>query len=57
MNWGGAVPGQRSRDIHTHLTIFVNGQQRQVPAAIGIPGAVAQQTKAGPFVDSGTCFY
>ena len=51
------MPGQRSRDIHTHLTIFVNGQQRQVPAAIGIPGAVAQQTKAGPFVDSGTCFY
>jgi hypothetical protein len=43
--------------IHTHLTIFVNGQQRQVPAAIGIPGAVAQQTSAGPFVDSGTCFY
>jgi hypothetical protein len=43
--------------IHTHLTIFVNGQQRQVPAAIGIPGAVAQQTSAGPFIDSGTCFY
>ena len=43
--------------IHTHLTIFVNGQQRQVPAGIGIPGAVAQQTSAGPFVDSGTCFY
>jgi hypothetical protein len=43
--------------IHTHLTIFVNGKQRQVPAAIGIPGAVAQQTAAGPFVDSGTCFY
>ena len=43
--------------IHTHLTIFVNGQQRQVPAGIGIPGAVAQQTQAGPFVDSGSCFY
>jgi hypothetical protein len=43
--------------IHTHLTIFVNGQQRQVPAGIGIPGAVAQQTGAGPFIDSGTCFY
>ena len=43
--------------IHTHLTIFVNGQQRQVPAGIGIPGAVAQQTQAGPFVNSGTCFY
>jgi hypothetical protein len=43
--------------IHTHLTIFVNGQPRQVPAAIGIPGAVAQQTGAGPFIGSGTCFY
>jgi hypothetical protein len=43
--------------IHTHLTVFVNGQQRQVPAGIGIPGAVATQTPQGPFIDSGTCFY
>jgi hypothetical protein len=43
--------------VHTHLTIFVNGQQRQVPAGIGIPGAVAAQAQAGPFVDSGSCFY
>jgi hypothetical protein len=43
--------------IHTHLTIFVNGQQRQVPAGIGIPDAVATQTQAGPFIDSGNCFY
>jgi hypothetical protein len=43
--------------IHTHLTIFVNGQQRQVPAGIGIPNAQATQTQAGPFVESGTCFY
>ena len=43
--------------IHAHLTIFVNGVARQVPAAIGIPGAVAQNTAAGPFIGSGTCFY
>jgi hypothetical protein len=43
--------------IHAHLTIFVNGVARQVPAAIGIPGAVPQQTPAGPFIGSGTCFY
>ena len=43
--------------IHTHLTIFVNGQQRQVPAGIGIPGAVTSQSQAGPFVGSGNCFY
>jgi len=43
--------------IHAHVTIFVNGTARQVPAAIGIPGAVAQQTPAGPFIGEGTCFY
>jgi hypothetical protein len=43
--------------IHAHLTIFVNGMPRQVPAAIGIPGAQAQSTRSGPFIASGTCFY
>jgi hypothetical protein len=43
--------------IHAHLTIFVNGTARQVPAAIGIPGAQAQPTPAGAFVEQGTCFY
>ena len=43
--------------IHAHLTIFVDGSPRQVPAGIGIPGAQEQNTPAGPFVDRGTCFY
>jgi hypothetical protein len=43
--------------IHAHLTVFVNGTARQVPAGIGIPGAQAQQTPQGPFIDNGTCFY
>jgi hypothetical protein len=43
--------------IHAHLTVVVNGSARQVPAAIGIPGAVAQSTPAGPLIGSGTCFY
>jgi hypothetical protein len=43
--------------IHAHLTIFVNGVAKQVPAAIGIPGAVAEQTPTGPFIGSGNCFY
>lgn len=43
--------------IHAHLTVFVNGQPRQVAAAIGIPGASATQTPTGPFIGSGTCFY
>jgi hypothetical protein len=43
--------------IHAHLTVFVNGSARQVPAAIGIPGAQAASTPQGPFIESGTCFY
>ena len=43
--------------IHAHLAIFVNGTVRQVPAGIGIPGAQAQETPNGPFIDAGTCFY
>jgi hypothetical protein len=43
--------------IHSHLTIFVNGSPRQVPAGVGIPGAQAQNTPRGPFISSGTCFY
>jgi hypothetical protein len=43
--------------IHAHLTVFVNGSARQVPAAIGIPGAQAQASAQGPFIASGTCFY
>jgi hypothetical protein len=43
--------------IHAHLTIFVQGSARQVPAAIGIPGARAQSTPQGPFIATGSCFY
>src|SRR5208282_2454411 len=43
--------------IHAHLTIFVNGSARQIPAAIGIPGAQATNTPRGPFIETGTCFY
>jgi hypothetical protein len=43
--------------IHAHLTIFVKGSPRQVPAGIGIPGARAQSTPRGPFITAGKCFY
>jgi hypothetical protein len=43
--------------IHAHLTIFVNGAARQVPAAIGIVNPQVQNTAQGPFIASGTCFY
>ncbi len=43
--------------IHAHLTIFVHGTARQVPAAVGIPGGQAQSTQQGPFITGGTCLY
>ena len=43
--------------IHAHLTVFVHGQPRQIPAAIGIPGAQAQDTARGPFIVGGSCIY
>jgi hypothetical protein len=43
--------------VHTHLTIFVNGQARVIPYGIGIPGFQAEQTAQGPYVGTGSCFY
>lgn len=44
--------------VHTHLTIFVDGQARQIPYGIGIvPPRTVQQTPQGPFVTAGRCFY
>jgi hypothetical protein len=43
--------------IHAHLTVFVNGSARQIPAAVGIPGAQATNTPQGSFIETGTCFY
>jgi hypothetical protein len=43
--------------VHTHLTIFVNGQARVIPYGIGIPGFQAQNAAGGPFVSTGSCFY
>jgi hypothetical protein len=43
--------------IHAHLAIYVDGQPRQVPFGIGIPGPVTQFAYGYPFVVSGNCFY
>jgi hypothetical protein len=49
---------QTSYHIHVHLSVFVNGQPRQLPAGIGIVGPRhVQSTPGGAFVDSGSCFY
>jgi hypothetical protein len=51
-------PGEMSTfHVHAHLTIFVNGLPRQIPASIGIPGAQVQSTAKGMFVSSGRCYY
>jgi hypothetical protein len=43
--------------IHAHLTVFVDGAARRIPYGIGIPGAQASPTPAGPYVGAGSCFY
>jgi hypothetical protein len=43
--------------IHAHLTIFVDGRRRQVPAGIGIaPPLQVEETRIGAFVTGATCF-
>jgi hypothetical protein len=48
---------QLAYHVHAHLQVYVDGQPRVLPAGIGIPGAVAQQTPQGSFVGNGRCFY
>jgi hypothetical protein len=48
---------QLAYHIHAHLGVYVNGQPRSLPAGIGIPGAIVQQSPQGPVVGQGQCFY
>lgn len=43
--------------IHAHLQVYVEGQPRELPPGIGMVGAVAQQTAAGPFYGATQCYY
>jgi hypothetical protein len=43
--------------IHAHLTVYVNGALRPIPAGIGIVTPVAQQTANGPFYSATRCYY
>lgn len=43
--------------IHTHLSIYVNGVLRPVPAGIGVVKPVAQQTPNGAFYGASQCYY
>jgi hypothetical protein len=48
---------QLAYHIHSHLQVFVDGQPRALPGAIGINGPVAQQTPEGPFYGASQCIY
>jgi hypothetical protein len=48
---------QLAYHIHAHLQVYVDGQPRQLPGAIGILGPVAQQSPAGPFYSTTKCIY
>ncbi len=61
---GGQVDGIRCQTseqtifhIHSHLTIFINGTQRQLPAGVGIPGSRTVQSQQGPVAQGGSCLY
>jgi hypothetical protein len=43
--------------IHAHLTVYVNGALRPIPAGIGIVTPVAEQTANGPFYSATRCYY
>jgi len=48
---------QLAYHIHSHLQVYVNGQPRALPAAIGMLGPVSQQTAYGPFYGAEQCIY
>jgi hypothetical protein len=48
---------QLAYHIHAHLQVYVNGQARSLPGAIGLLGPVAEQTPVGPFYGAQQCYY
>ena len=48
---------QLAYHIHAHLQVYVNGQPRALPGAIGLIGPVAQSTQFGPFYGAVRCYY
>jgi hypothetical protein len=48
---------QLAYHIHAHLQVYVKGQPRALPGAIGLLGPVAQQSQYGPFYGAQQCYY
>jgi hypothetical protein len=43
--------------VHTHLTVYVNGVLRPIPAGVGVVEPVAQQSANGVFDEASRCYY
>ncbi|HEX4218459.1 MAG TPA: hypothetical protein VHZ02_08825 [Acidimicrobiales bacterium] len=43
--------------VHTHLSVYVNGQLRPIPPGIGIVSPAAVSTPEGPFYQATQCYY
>jgi hypothetical protein len=43
--------------VHTHLSVYVDGQLRPLPAGVGIVEPEAEQTPAGAFDGASRCYY
>ncbi len=49
---------QLTYHIHAHLVVYDHGAPRTLPAGVGIPGSIAQQTPGeGPIAAGGKCIY
>ncbi len=48
---------QLAYHIHAHLQVYISGQPRALPAAIGMVGPVSEQTPYGPFYGAQQCYY
>jgi hypothetical protein len=48
---------QLAYHIHAHLQVYVDGEPRQLPPAIGLIGPVSQQTPEGLFYGAQQCYY
>src|SRR5579884_2168738 len=48
---------QLAYHIHAHLQVYVDGQPRALPGAIGLLGPVADPTAYGPFYVASRCYY
>jgi len=43
--------------VHTHLSVYVNGSLRPIPAGVGVVRPVAERTASGPFYVATSCYY